>query len=681
MDNIEKMQQLIATLNKYSYAYYTMDNPMVSDAEYDELYNQLETLEKETNTVLEGSPTKRVGDVVLEKFEKHTHLGRLWSLDKSKTMEELVDWETRNKKILLLAGINKPIEYVVTMKFDGLTICLSYDNGKLTSGSTRGTGLVGEEILPQIKTIENIPLELKDNSVQGSLFDMGNVPSLCEIRGEAIMTQEAFDRYNETAENPLKNLRNGAAGALRNLDLSETRRRHLSAWFYDINYLSGMKFDTYMEELEYLEKQGFSVHPYHVHCKNIMEVRKAIEDIEKLRDTLNFDIDGAVVAINDLSLRDTLGVTAKFPRYSIAFKFEALEATTTLLDVEWNVGRTGKVTPTAILEPCDIGGVTVSRATLNNIHDIRRKGLYYGARVFLRRSNDVIPEITGVTEEKPIDAREIEQPVYCPVCGAKLEEEGQLVFCPNSIGCKPQMVKALAHFGSREAMNIEGFSEKTAEQLFEDLDLRSVDELYTLTNEQLMTLDKFKDKKAGNLIEAIEKSKNCSLSSFVFGLGIPGIGKKTAIDLSEHFGTIEKVMAATKEELLLIEDIGEILADNIVGFFNDEKIKNEIERLLLHGVNPAPVSKVEIKDDEATEFYGKTIVVTGTLESFSRTEIKEKLHMLGAKPSESVSAKTDYLLVGTSPGSKYDKAKALNEKGQGPKIISEDEFIQMIGGK
>lgn len=706
-DKQKQMEELAGRLNACAYAYYTKDDPLISDKEYDALYQRLLELEAETGTVLPQSPTQRVGDRLLPGFPKHTHLGPLWSLDKSKTREELEDWQRRNQKLLADAGLDTALEYVVTMKFDGLTVNLTYDQGRLIHAATRGTGAVGEEVLPQIMTIRDLPPTIDS-------------PALAEVRGEVIMTREAFEEYNKNAKTPLKNLRNGAAGALRNLDLAETKRRHLSAWFYDIGYWKGEPFPTYWSELEYLAGMGFTVHPFRRLCGDLDQVMEAVNEIESLRDGLNFDIDGAVVAVNDLSLRETLGVTAKAPRWSIAYKFEALEETTTLLAVEWNVGRTGKVTPTAILEPIELGGVTVSRATLNNMDDIRRKGVYIGARVFVRRSNDVIPEILGVAgegepagleearrgapgdtadglardtadglagdtaaaAERVPEGREIRLPRTCPVCGSELEQDGVHTFCPNAIGCKPQMVKAMAHFASREAMNIEGFSEKTAQQLFDALNLYRVNQLYTLKKEDLLGLEKFKDKKADNLLAAIEKSKDCKLESFLFGLGIPGVGKKTAEDLAEAFGSLEAVMAAEQEALLEVPEIGGIIAAGVYHFFRDPKIKEEIASLLELGVRPkAPDATLALaKEEGANPFAGKKVVVTGTLEHFGRREIQEKLRELGASAQDSVSKATDFLIYGEKAGSKLDKARKLNEAGEGPRILTEAEFLTMLQG-
>jgi len=665
-DKLKIMRELASQLNQYAYAYYTLDNPLISDAQYDQLYEQLEALEKATGIILPESPTQRIGDKVLPGFKKHTHLAPLWSLDKVKTAEEFLQWCRRNERLLAEAGYRPEegyeLSYVVTMKFDGLTINLTYEEGRLIHGATRGTGQVGEEVLPQIMTIKGIPPVI-------------DACKLAEIRGEAIMTREAFERYNATATQPLKNLRNAAAGAVRNLDIGEARRRGLSAYFYDIGYWEGQPFKTYSEKLSYLEKQGFPVHPYHRICRSPEEVLAAVAEIEGLRDELNFDIDGAVIAVNDLVLREVLGFTVKAPRWAIAYKFEALEMTTRLIDVQWNVGRTGKVTPTAILEPVDIGGVTVSRSTLNNMDDIRRKNVKINSTVLLRRSNDVIPEILGVVDLPGDEERlqEILPPTHCPECKAELVQEGVHIFCPNSIGCKPQMVKAIVHFAGREAMNIEGLSEKTAQQLFEELDIRSVDQLYKLTREDLLKLNNFKEKKAGNLLQAIENSKKCSLASFIFALGIPNVGKKTAQDLAMVFGSLDKLRNADEAALLQIPEIGNIIAHNIYQFFHDEKVLTIVDNLLKAGVVPAEAGRDETVTE--TPFTGKSVVVTGTLSGYSRSEIKELLLKLGAVPKDSVSKNTDYVIAGENAGSKLTKALSLKKSEQDkPIILTEAEF-------
>lgn len=661
MDKKIRVEELVELLNKYAYEYYSLDNPSVSDKEYDIKYDELRALEEETGYVLPYSPTQRVGDVVLQGFNKYTHKARLWSLDKAQSFDEIKDWHNRNVKFvneMNSRGENLPdLRYVITKKFDGLTINLTYDeNGILQTAATRGNGETGEEVTAQVKTIKEIPLKTSS----GDLF---------EVHGEAIMTVESFDKYNATSETPLKNLRNGAAGALRNLNVKETARRGLSAFFYDVGYKEGQNFKTYEEMLNFIKEKGLPMDDYIRYATTLEEVEKYITEIKDMRFDLNYDIDGVVIAIDDIRTRELLGYTVKFPKWAIAFKFEAQEATTKLLDVEWNVGRSGRVGPTAILEPVELAGVTVKRATLNNMDDIKRKGVMIGADVFIRRSNDVIPEIMGVVESSLENATEIKVPETCPACGSHLVLDGAHYFCENTLSCKPQMVKSIVHFACRDAMNIEGFSEKTAEQLFEKLDIRSIADLYKLDYEKLLTLDKFGPKKAQNLLDAVEKSKTPELYRFIYALGIPNVGVKTAKDLVNKFKSIEGLKSATFDELVSVQDVGDIVAKCVLEFFQEEKVLATIDELLKLGVNPSFEEKVIVE----SSFNGKTVVVTGTLQNYSRGEIKAKLESLGAKVSGSVSKKTDYVIAGEEAGSKLTKAQDL-----GVTVLSEEEFEKMV---
>lgn len=661
-DKLKVIKELIDELNRYSYEYYVLDSASISDKEYDKKYDELVKLEKETNIVLPYSPTQRVGDVTLSEFKKYTHKGRLWSLDKSQSLEGIREWDTRNRRILEEYNSTHEdklpkLKYVLTKKFDGLTVNCTYDeNGVLIKAATRGTGVVGEDITAQAKTIKTLPLKI-DNDYT------------IEVHGEAIMTRTAFEEYNKKSETTLKNLRNGAAGALRNLNVKETAKRNLSAFFYDVGYNEGPSFKTYIEMMDFIREMGLPIDDYIKVCETVEEIEKELKFIESIRSNLDYDIDGVVIAVDDIATRDLLGYTVKFPKWAIAYKFEAEEVTTRLLDVEWNVGRSGRVTPTALLEPVELAGVTVKRATLNNMDDIHRKGVRIGCDVFVRRSNDVIPEIMGVVEQTIENSREIEAPTSCPYCGSELVQEGVHYFCDNTLSCKPQMVKSIVHFGSREAMNIAGFSEKTAEQLFEKLQIKSIADLYRIAKDDLLDLDKFAEKKAQNLIDAIENSKNCDLASFIYSLGIPNVGKKTATDLVKTFKTLSNIQKAKEEELIAVPDIGGIVAKSILEFFKEEKIISSINELLELGVKPY------YEEEEVSEspLSGKTVVVTGTLKNYTRTGIKEKLESLGAKVSGSVSKKTDYLLAGEAAGSKHDKALEL-----GVRIINEEEFEEIL---
>ncbi len=658
--DINRMKELIDKLNELNYYYYTLDDPLVSDKEYDELYDELTKLEKKTNIVFPYSPTQRVGGEVLDKFEKHTHLGRLWSLDKSQSFNELRNWDNRVKR--LISQYNESHEdklpsptYIVEYKFDGLTINLTYKNGELVQGATRGNGIVGEAILPQIRTIKNIPLKI-------------NFDGVIEIQGEGLMPLSALEAYNEKNAEPLKNARNAAAGALRNLDPKITSERNLAGYFYNVGYIEGREFSTHLEMLQFLKDNRIPVFNYVEKFFNIEEVIKEIEKLDDERNNLDVLTDGIVIKINDMKTRKILGYTMKFPRWAIAYKFEAEETTTRLLEVIWNVGRTGKVTPIALLEPVDIGGVTVRRATLNNWDDIQRKKVAINSRVLIRRSNDVIPEIMGIMDTDE-ETYSIEKPTYCPACGSELIQDGVHMFCPNSLSCKPQLVSRMVHFASRDAMNIEGFSEKTAEKLFEELNLIDIPEIYELEYEDLIQLEGFKEKKTNNLLEAIENSKDTTLDAFIYALGIPNVGLKTARDLANYFKSLDNIKRANYDELITIPDIGDVIAKSIIEFFNDAKILSSIDKLLMEGVKPHYEEEIV----EESVFTGKTVVITGTLENYSRKEIKELIEKMGGKVTSSVSKNTDFIIVGENPGSKYDKGLEI-----GVEIIDEEKLKTLI---
>ena len=663
MDKIKRMEELINIINELNYYYYTLDDPKVSDKEYDELFDELVQLEKETGIVREYSPTQRVGGEILDKFEKHVHLGRLYSLDKSQDYGSLRNWDARVRRMIDDYNRNHADKlpsptYIVEYKFDGLTINLTYRDGVLVQGATRGNGIVGEAILPQIKTIKTIPLTI---DYKGTV----------EIQGEGLMPLSVLEEYNKTAEEPLKNARNAAAGALRNLDPKITAERKLIAYFYNVGYIEGKEFNTHLEMIDFLKENKLPVYNYIKACENIEEVIAEIEKLEKERHELDVLTDGVVIKVNEIRTRQVLGSTMRFPRWAMAYKFEAEEVTTQLLDVQWNVGRTGKVTPIAILEPVEIAGATVRRATLNNYDDILRKRVAIGSRVLVRRSNEVIPEILGVVDGEE-ETKEIEKPTHCPACNSELVQDGVHIFCPNSLSCKPQLVSRIVHFASRDAMNIEGLSEKTAEKLFEELDLKELPQIYEIKFEDLMRLEGFKEKKSQNLIDAIERSKDCSLDSFIYALGIPNVGRKTAEDLANHFKSLDNIRNATYDELITIPDVGPIVAESVVEFFQDERIIKSIERLLELGVNP----KYEEEEVEESIFTGKKVVITGTISAYKRSELKDIIEKLGGKITSSVSRNTDYVIVGENPGSKYEKAVEL-----GIEIIDEERLLKILNSQ
>ncbi|WMM23873.1 NAD-dependent DNA ligase LigA [Tissierella sp. MB52-C2] len=659
MNEEKRIDELIEIINDLNYHYYTLDEPKLTDKEYDLLYDELVHLENTTGIIYSYSPTQRVGGELVDKFEKHTHLGRLWSLDKSQSVEELISWDNRVRK--LIGDYNRENtdklpepKYIVEYKFDGLTINLTYRDGLLVEGATRGNGTVGEAILPQLKTIKSIPLKI---DFKGTM----------EVHGEGLMPLSALEEYNRTASEPLKNARNAAAGALRNLDSRVTAERNLTAYFYNISYIEGKAFQRHVEILEFLKENRFPVFPYAKEFDSINGVIEEIEIIREERHNIDLLTDGLVIKIDDIRTREVLGFTNRFPRWAIAYKFEAEETSTKLLEVVWNVGRTSKVTPTALLEPVDIGGVTVRRATLNNYDDILRKGVKLNSRVLIRRSNDVIPEILG-TLETDEETFEIEKPTHCPACDSELIQNGVHIFCPNSLSCKPQLVSRLVHFASRDAMNIEGFSEKTAEKLLDELNIVDLPEIYEVKYEDLIKLEGFKEKKTNNLLEAIEKSKHIDLGSFIYALGINNVGIKTANDLANHFKSLDNLKNASHEELITVGEVGEIIANSILEFFHDDRILESLDKLLSEGVNPY-FEEVEI---EESIFTDKTVVITGTIEGLGRNEIKDMVEKMGGKVTGSVSKKTDYVIVGEDPGSKYDKAVEL-----GIQIVrvSNGEFI------
>ena len=643
----DRQKELTATLNRWAYEYYVLDDPSVSDAEYDKLYAQLQALEAESGVVLFDSPTRRVGGEPIKAFARHDHIVRLYSLDKSVTKEELSAFFTR------IAKVCAHPEYTVEYKFDGLTCCLTYEDGKFVRATTRGNGVTGEDVTAQVLTIRSFPMEI---SYRGTL----------EVRGEAVIRLSVLEKYNKTAAEPLKNARNAAAGAIRNLDPRVTAARKPEIIFYDINYMSDDLPPTQAEQMAFLRKEGFKVFDYLRVCKSAEEVFAAIDEIEVQRRNIDVLTDGAVIKLNDVAERAELGYTDKFPRWAMAYKFEAEETTTVLRDVVWQVGRTGKLTPTAILEPVDLAGVTVRRATLNNYGDILRKDVQINSRVLIRRSNEVIPEILGTTRHAE-DSRPVEKPTVCPACGSRVEERGAHLFCTNP-DCKPRIINKFVHFASKDAMDIEGFSEMTASLLYEKKNLRSFSDLYRLTAEDLSDLDGFKDKKISNLLAAVQKSKHIPLDRFIFAVGIDGVGKVAAKDLALRFGSFERLTAATAEELVQMENVGEITANGILDFFRDENNIREAEELFACGVEPYTE---EINRDGI--FAGQKVVLTGSLVNYKRSEAQKLIEERGGVCQSAVTSATTLVVAGEAAGSKLQKAQRL-----GVKIIDEAEFARML---
>ncbi len=645
---MDRQRQLVDILNRWAYEYYVLDAPTVSDKEYDGLYDELRALEEASGVVHPDSPTRRVGGEPIKGFEKHTHIARLFSLDKSVTDEELIAFTTRVEK-----AAQKQVDYTVEYKFDGLTVCLTYDKGAFVRATTRGNGVVGEDVTAQVLTVKSFPLRI---AYQGTL----------EVRGEAVMRLSVLDEYNKTADEPLKNARNAVAGAIRNLDPKITEKRRPDIYFYDVNYTSEGEEFSQTAAHEFLIKEGFKVFPYFRVCHSAEEVKAAIDEIEIRRREIDVLTDGAVIKVDDAELRAELGFTDKFPRWAMAFKFEAEEVTTLLKEVVWQVGRTGKLTPLALLDPVELAGATVSRATLNNYGDILRKGVQIGSRVLVRRSNEVIPEILGATEHYP-HSRAVEKPCVCPACGSAVHEVGAHLFCSNR-SCKDRLVARLDHFASKNAVNIEGFSESTALVLVEKKGVKRFSDLYRLQADDLADLEGFKDKKIRNLLSEIAKSKTPALDAFIYAIGIEGVGRVAAKDLANHCKSMDALTKITEEELLTLDNIGDVTAKTIVAHFADRETVDELQELYALGVTPV----YEEKKAEGI-FTGEFVVLTGTLSGYKRSEAQKLIEGKGGTCQSSVTAKTTLVLAGEEAGSKLEKAKKL-----GVKIIDEAEFKRLL---
>lgn len=645
---MDRMRELVDLLNRYGYEYYVQDAPTVSDREYDALYDELRALERERGVVFPDSPTRRVGGEPIKAFGRHTHIARLYSLDKAVTEDELDAFFTRVEKAV------GQVPYTVEYKFDGLTMCLTYENGVFVRATTRGNGAVGEDVTAQVLTIKSYPLSI---SYKGTL----------EVKGEAVIRLSVLDAYNKTAAEPLKNARNAAAGAIRNLDPAVTAARRPEIYFYDVNYMSEGSLASQREAVEFLQREGFRTYPFLRVCSSPDEVKAAIDEIDVSRKTIDVLTDGAVIKVDPFAAREELGFTDKFPRWAIAYKFEAEEAVTTVKKVVWQVGRTGKLTPLAQVEPVELAGATVRKATLNNLGDIRRKDVRIGSRVLIRRSNEVIPEILGAVEHTGKSV-EIAPPETCPYCGTPVIEEGANLFCPNK-GCLPRIAAQLANFARKDAMDIEGFSEATATQLIRELGVRRCSDLYYLDAGRLAALEGWGKKKTENLLAALEKSKHVPLERFVLALGIDGVGKVASRDLAETFGSIGALAAATEEQLIAMENIGEVTAKNITGWFAAEENGEELARLHAAGVRPFVREKV-------TEgaFAGESVVLTGTLASMPRGRAQQEIEARGGACQSAVTSKTTLVVAGEAAGSKLDKAQKL-----GIKVIGEEEFLRLLG--
>ena len=649
--NQREMREAVDTLNRWAREYYVEDNPTVSDKQYDELYDKLVKAEKQSGVIFPDSPTRRVGGEPISSFEKHKHIERLYSLDKATSPEEMRAFFTRVEKI---AGYLPPC--TVEYKFDGLTMCLTYENGNFVRATTRGNGEVGEDVTAQVYTIKSFPLSIPYKKT-------------LEVKGEAIIRLSVLEKYNLTAAEPLKNARNAVAGAIRNLDPKETEKRKPEIYFYDVNYSEDGVVNSQSEAVKFLKDNGFKVFDFFKKVNSEEEVLAALKQIEEDRKKLDVLTDGAVIKIDDFKLREELGATEKFPRWAIAYKFEPEETTTILREVTWQVGRTGKLTPLANLDPVELCGVTVRKATLNNCGDIARKKIKKNCRVLIHRSNEVIPEILGATEYFA-DSEDIIPPDVCPECGKPLEESGANLFCVND-DCKKRVVLSLANYGSKDAMDIDGFSEMTAEAFFDKLGVRRFSDLYKLTADKLNVLDGFKEKKINKIIASIAQSRCRPLERFIFALGIDGVGKKTAKDLAKKFKDIRALENATEEDLALIPDVGEAIAANVRDYFALHENREELNKLFALGVCPY----YELIE-KGNAFAGQKVVLTGSLAKYKRSEAQKLIEEHGGEVSGSVSKNTTLVLAGEEAGSKLDKAREL-----GIKIISEGEFEEMLAAE
>lgn len=650
MDRKERMSELVELLNEYAYRYYTLDEPTVADAEYDRLYDELLQLEKECGYSLDNSPTRRVGDAVLKGFKSVRHLGRLYSLDKCQTKEALSTWID---KLVKACGYMPKcsLEY----KFDGLTINLLYRDGRLERAATRGNGVEGEDVTEQVKTIKCVPLSISYKGV-------------VEVQGEGIMRLSALAEYNSRSDvTPLKNARNGVAGAIRNLDPKVTAARRLEVICYNVNYIED-EFLSGSDMIKFLKDNKFKVSDKFDLFDGKDALIAALDGIEEERDILDFLIDGAVIKVDDTAIREELGYTENFPKWAVAFKFPAQEATTTLLDVIWQVSRTGKLNPLAVLEPVDLAGVTVSRATLSNISEIRRKDIKIGSRVFIRRSNDVIPEILGIAEHTA-QSVDVSKPAVCPACGAPVVEDGVFLKCSNARNCAPAIVSAMAHFASRDAMDIDGLSDKTLETLYNEGKLNHFVDIYKLKAEDFIGIEGFADKKISNLLGAIEKSKNATLDRFIYALGIPNIGKKAAKQLADSFKTLDGIMQANYFDLKAIDDFGDIMANGIIDYWADDKHREEVADLISSGVN------IESKQAVIGALSDKKIVLTGSLPTLKRSQAKQLIEQHGGEVSDSISKSVNLVVAGEDAGSKLAKAQKLAIE-----IIDETKLLELIKG-
>ena len=659
MEQIEKkIYELRETIEYHSKRYYVEDSPEITDFQYDALMNELKALEKEYPQFDSPlSPTKRVGGVALDKFEKVEHKVEMNSLQDAFSKDEILDFDKRVK------NLTSEYTYLVEHKIDGLSVSLEYINGEFYRGSTRGDGVIGEDVTENLKTIKSIPLKLNEN-----------IPYL-EVRGEVYMSKEQFLRVNEARENSeepiFANPRNAAAGSLRQLDSKITASRGLDIFVFNIQQIEGKIISTHKEGLDYLKSLGFRVIENKNLYENIEDAYERVLEIGEERGNLSFDIDGAVIKINEFSKREELGKTSKFPKWAIAYKFPAEKQKTKVEDILVQVGRTGTLTPLACLTPVRIAGTTVSRATLHNLDYIVEKDIKIGDTVVIQKAGDIIPEVLEVVKEERTGVEKtFNMPEICPECGAKvIREDGEAAFRCTGVSCPAQKLRHIIHFVSRDAMDIDGLGSSIIEQMLKKELIHDAADLYFVKAEEIANMDKMGEKSANNLINALEKSKENPLNKVINALGIRHIGEKNAKTLAKAFKNIDDIIDAKIEDLVSLDDFGEILAKSVYNFFSQDQNIKFIEKLKLAGVNMTE-SAEDVTD---LRFSNMTFVLTGTLSKYTRNEASEIIEKFGGKTSSSVSKKTTYVLAGEEAGSKLDKANAL-----GVSVISEDEFENMI---
>ncbi|MDT2760137.1 NAD-dependent DNA ligase LigA [Enterococcus xiangfangensis] len=655
--------ELREELNQYAHEYYVQDQPSVEDFVYDKKYQELVAIETEyPDLITPESPTQRVGGKVLEGFEKVVHDIPLYSLNDVFSKEELIAFDERVKK-----AVGHPVSYCCELKIDGLSISLKYEAGQFVQGATRGDGTVGENITENLRTVKSIPLRLKE-------------PLTIEVRGECYMPKASFIKLNQRREEEGKevfaNPRNAAAGSLRQLDTKIAAKRNLSTFLYTLADFGPLESTTQDHALNEMARLGFRTNPEHRVCKTIDEVWGYIENFHETRDQLPYEIDGIVIKVNEFDLQDELGFTVKAPRWATAYKFPPEEAQTTLLDIDWTIGRTGVLTPTAIMEPVRLAGTTVGRASLHNSDYIEKKDIRLKDTVLVYKAGDIIPEVAQVVlEKRPEDSQPYPIPTHCPICNSELVhlDEEVALRCINP-KCPAQIKEGLSHFVSRNAMNIDGLGPRVLAQMFDKGLVSDVADLYKLDKEQLLTLDKIKDKSAENILAAIDASRENSVERLIFGLGIRHVGAKAAGILAEHFGSLAAMSQGTKEEIVSLNTIGETIADSVVTYFENEEVHELMQELAERGVNlnykglrASQLAAVE------SPFKNKTIVLTGKLVDYTREEAKEKIQKLGGKVTGSVSKKTDIVVAGEEAGSKLTKAQNL-----GVEVWNEKQMIQAI---